>query len=66
MSEPDEGHRYALKKGFEKATGEIVAWQNADDFYEPNVFFEVMKVFRDHPQVDLVYGNVRLVDKAGT
>lgn len=63
MSEPDEGHRYALQKGFARATGEVVAWQNADDYYEPNVFAQVMRVFQERPDVDLVYGNVRLVDE---
>lgn len=62
VSEPDKGHRYALKKGFDRATGEVVAWQNTDDYYEPNVFGKVMKVFCEQPDVDLVYGNVRLVD----
>jgi glycosyltransferase involved in cell wall biosynthesis len=62
VSEPDEGHRYALKKGFDRATGEVVAWQNADDYYEPNVFGQVMQVFKGHPNIDVVYGNVRVVD----
>ncbi|MCS6801252.1 MAG: glycosyltransferase family 2 protein [Chloroflexota bacterium] len=63
VSEPDEGHRYALKKGFDRATGEIVAWQNADDYYEPWVFGKVMRIFHRHPEIDLVYGNIRLVDE---
>lgn len=63
VSEPDEGHRYALNKGFDKATGDIVTWQNADDYYEPNVFAKVMKIFEQHPEVDLVYGNVRIIDE---
>jgi glycosyltransferase involved in cell wall biosynthesis len=63
VSEPDEGHRYALQKGFDRATGDVVAWQNADDYYEPNVFGEVMEIFARHPEIDLVYGNVRIVDE---
>lgn len=65
VSEPDEGHRYALKKGFDKATGDIVAWQNADDYYEPNLFARVIHIFEQHPKVDLVYGNVRIIDENG-
>ncbi len=65
VSEPDEGHRYALKKGFDRATGDVVAWQNADDYYEPDVFGQVMRIFSVYPQVDIVYGNVRLVDEEG-
>lgn len=63
VSEPDRGHRYGLAKGFEHATGEIVAWQNTDDYYEPNIFGRVMQIFRENPDVDLVYGNVRFVDE---
>ncbi|MBE3086119.1 MAG: glycosyltransferase [Bacteroidetes bacterium] len=63
VSEPDQGHRYALKKGFDRATGEIVAWQNSDDYYEPNVFGEVLKIFSARPEVDLVYGNVRFINE---
>lgn len=63
VSERDQGHRYALKKGFDRATGDVVAWQNADDYYEPNVFGKVMRVFQEHSEVDLVYGNVRMVDE---
>lgn len=62
VSEPDKGHRYALQKGFARATGDVVAWQNSDDYYEPNVFGQVMRVFQERPDIDLVYGNVRLVD----
>jgi glycosyltransferase involved in cell wall biosynthesis len=62
VSEPDKGHRYALVKGFEQATGDIVAWQNTDDYYEPRIFAKVMKIFEANPEVDVVYGNVRFVD----
>lgn len=64
VSEPDGGPQYALHKGMAHATGDVVAWQNADDYYEPNVFGIVMKIFREYPDVDLVYGNVRLVNES--
>ena len=63
MSEPDEGHRYALQKGFSRASGDVVAWQNADDYYEPNVFGQVMRVFQERPDVNLVFGNIAVVDE---
>jgi glycosyltransferase involved in cell wall biosynthesis len=65
VSEPDRGQADALRKGFAVATGAVVAWQNADDYYEPNVFGQVMRVFHDRAEVDLVYGNIRIVDAAG-
>jgi len=62
VSEPDKDLRYALQKGFSRATGEILAWQNADDFYEPGVFGAVIHIFNEYPDVDLVYGNVFIVN----
>ena len=36
VSEPDRGQSHAINKGFRKATGQIVAWLNADDMYFPD------------------------------
>lgn len=63
VSEPDEDLRFALQKGFSHATGDVMAWQNADDYYEPHIFREVMDIFCKYPEVDLVYGNVNIVDE---
>ena len=37
VSEKDRGQSHAINKGFEKATGHILAWLNSDDLYAPNV-----------------------------
>lgn len=33
VSEPDRGQSHAINKGFERSTGEIMAWINSDDMY---------------------------------
>jgi glycosyltransferase involved in cell wall biosynthesis len=46
VSETDRGMYDAVQKGFEKTTGEIMAWINSDDLYQPNAFFMVAEIFR--------------------
>jgi glycosyltransferase involved in cell wall biosynthesis len=38
ISEKDRGQSHAINKGFEKATGEWVAWMNSDDCYSEGAF----------------------------
>lgn len=45
VSEKDRGQSHAINKGFEKATGEIYAWINSDDYYEPQAFLKVALAF---------------------
>jgi glycosyltransferase involved in cell wall biosynthesis len=66
VSEPDQGQSDALNKGFSRCTGEILAWQNADDIYLPNAFSEVAEVFRSVPGADLVFSNMWLIDSSGS
>lgn len=58
VSEKDNGQADAINKGFKMSSGEIVAWLNADDFYEPNIFDTVVKQFEEKG-VALVYGKCR-------
>ena len=55
ISEPDSGMYDALNKGFDLATGEILAYLNADDYYLWGALRRVGRYFRDHPEVDVVY-----------
>lgn len=60
VSEKDNGQSHALNKGFAKATGEIIAWINADDWYEKNTFKIVVDMF-SKPGVCVVAGNCKMV-----
>jgi glycosyltransferase involved in cell wall biosynthesis len=63
VSEPDQGQADAIRKGFEKSSGEIMAWLNSDDLYLPMALWKVAKLFRQNPEADLVYGNIYLIDE---
>lgn len=62
VSEPDRGQTHAIQKGFDRSAGEILAWLNSDDTYEPGALSAVAEIFRREPQTDVVYGNANLID----
>ena len=41
VSEADQGQSHAINKGFERSTGNILAWLNSDDIYLPGALFHV-------------------------
>lgn len=65
VSERDAGQADAINKGFMKAKGDIVAWLNSDDFYEPGTLSKVADYFSKHPEIDFIYGDMNFVDRFG-
>jgi glycosyltransferase involved in cell wall biosynthesis len=65
VSEKDSGQAEAINKGLTRARGEIVAWLNSDDLYQPGTIAAVVKVFQDNPRVGLVFGDVLAIDETG-
>jgi len=57
VSESDHGQTDAINKGLKQATGDILAYLCADDFYEPGALKEVARIFEENPEVDVVYGD---------
>jgi glycosyltransferase involved in cell wall biosynthesis len=64
VSEPDEGQTDALNKGLERATGEIVAYINSDDYYLPGAFNAAVEALAGTDALWAV-GAARFVDAAG-
>lgn len=60
-SEPDSGMYDALNKGFSRASGDILAWLNADEQYLLGTLEKVQAVFALYPDVDIVYGDSLVV-----
>lgn len=62
-SGPDGGQSAAIAKGFEYATGEIMAYLNSDDVLLPGTLNFVAEYFSRNPDVDFIYGHRCIVDE---
>ncbi len=65
VSEKDRGQADAINKGFARATGDVIAWLNSDDYYLPGTISAAVKAFKENPDVVLAYGNTLSVDENG-
>jgi glycosyltransferase involved in cell wall biosynthesis len=63
ISEPDEGQTDAINKGLKKTSGEIVAYLNSDDVYEPGTLKRIATLFNQKKDVAMVYGDVIHIDE---
>jgi glycosyltransferase involved in cell wall biosynthesis len=66
ISEKDEGQSDALNKGYHKATGDFIGWQNSDDVYLPGSFQKFRAALNkdtdDGRPSDVYYGNQLVID----
>ena len=65
VSEKDQGQADAINKGFARASGDILAWLNSDDYYLAGAVSAAVEIFNDNPDAVLVYGNMLAVDEHG-
>lgn len=64
-SQKDNGPASAINRGLSLATGKIFAYLNSDDTYEPGALQKVSEHFVKKPSTDIVYGDIRFIDKSG-
>ena len=64
ISEPDEGQSDAINKGLRHASGDVLAWLNADDEYEHGALDRVAQVYRAK-NFSWCFGDCRIVDEHG-
>lgn len=65
VSEKDQGMYDAIRRGWDKATGDIFCWLNCDEQYLPGVLQEVAAYFQSHPEVDVLFADAIIIDGAG-
>jgi glycosyltransferase involved in cell wall biosynthesis len=63
--EPDQGMYDAINRGLGRASGEGFAYLNCDEQYLPGALRAVTDFFAQRPAVDVVFGDVILVDAHG-
>jgi len=52
-----DGPSDAINKGFLSATGDLVGWLNADDYYLPGGLDAMARAAQAHPEADVIYGD---------
>ncbi len=65
VSEKDQGQTDAINKGFARANGEILAWLNSDDTYEPGAIRQAVDHLLTNPGVGMVYGEANFINEVG-
>jgi len=65
QSERDDGQSGAINRGMERATGEIVAWLNCDDYYLPGTLAAVAESWCGEPRPQWVTATCRFDDHEG-
>jgi glycosyltransferase involved in cell wall biosynthesis len=60
--ERDSGMYDAVNRGLRRAQGDILAYLNCDEQYLPGCLEAVDRFFRKHPEVDVLFGDVVVVN----
>jgi glycosyltransferase involved in cell wall biosynthesis len=63
VSEPDSGQAHAINKGIRMATGDLVCWLNADDYFLPHALNRVVAAFEEDQNAPFYFGDGLRVEK---
>jgi glycosyltransferase involved in cell wall biosynthesis len=62
VSEKDSGQSHAINKGFKKCTGDLITFQNSDDFYPPGTFESAARLWSESAGCGAVVGGFQRCD----
>lgn len=65
QSQADGGQSAAIAAGWARGTGDVVGWLNSDDQLAAGALRRIGGLFADHPEADLIYGRMDLIDAQG-
>src|SRR5215472_3053330 len=65
LLERDQGPPDGLNNGFAVITADILGYLNSDDRFSPGALDFVLDYFEDHPEIDVLFGAIRIVDEHG-
>lgn len=63
--EKDSGMYDAINRGLRRAKGDIIGQLNCDEQYLPGVLLDVWQFFENHPDVEIVFGDIIVVGSSG-
>ena len=63
--EKDQGMYDGINRGLRRAGGDILAYLNCDEQYLPGALSTVAGFFEQHPAIDVLFGDVVMVDTEG-
>jgi glycosyltransferase involved in cell wall biosynthesis len=67
VSEPDGGQYYAIDKGFDRSTGDVMTWLNSDDMLVPDSLWAAGGIFGDlADRVEWLTGVPAMWDRNGS
>ena len=63
--EKDQGMYDGINRGLRRASGDILAYLNCDEQYLPDALRTAGEFFEKHPETDVLFGDVVMVDAQG-
>lgn len=66
LQQENQGLPRTLTNGFRHATGSFLTWTSADNILLPNQVEVLVDFLLRHPEVDMVYSNVEIIDDSGS